>query len=298
MPVVVVFSVAVGSGLVVGLLARRWPRLDIAAPKVDVASPVVREQVRKHPGLRSLLRREIDPATATGLVLTVTTAILLVGVVAVGLLLLMVHSDSGLARWDLSFARWGGDNATTTSTRLLRDISLFGGTLGVVSCSVVVGLLEYRRRPNRAIPWLILLTVGGQFALVNVIKVIVNRDRPNIRQLTGFSSQSFPSGHAAAAAAAFAMLALLLGRGRPRSVRNALAGVAVGLAVLVAGSRVMLGVHWFTDVLAGVAVGWAWLAACSVAFGGRLLHFGQPVEAAAKVAATPAADTSGERSPS
>jgi membrane-associated phospholipid phosphatase len=285
-PVVVVFAAAAVSGLVVGVLARRWPRLDVVAPKVDTASPVVRQQVRKHPGLRSLLRREIDPAAATGLVLTVTTAILLAGVIAVGLLLLMVHSDSGLARWDLSFARWGGDNATPTSTRLLRDISLFGGTIGVLSCSIVIGIIEYRRRPNHAIPWLILLTVGGQFALVNVIKVVVNRDRPNIRQLTGFSSQSFPSGHAAAAAATFAMLALLLGRGRPRGVRNALAGGAVALAVLVAGSRVMLGVHWFTDVLAGMAVGWAWLAACSIAFGGRLLRFGQPVEAVARVAET------------
>ena len=42
----------------------------------------------------------------------------------------------------------------------------------------------------------------------------------------------------------------------------------------VAGTRVLLGVHWLTDVLAGLAVGWAWFALWSIAFGGRLLEFG------------------------
>ena len=112
----------------------------------------------------------------------------------------------------------------------------------------------------------------------------MSRDRPAISQLTGFSGSSFPSGHAAAAAATFAVIALLVGRGRRRAVRNAIAGVAAALAVLVAGSRVMLGVHWFTDVLAGIALGWAWLAVCSIAFGGRLLDFGAPVAAATAVA--------------
>ena len=78
------------------------------------------------------------------------------------------------------------------------------------------------------------------------MKALVSRDRPAISQLTGFSGSSFPSGHAAAAAATFAIIAPLMGWGRRRGVRNAIAGAAAGVAVLVAGSRVMLGVHWFT----------------------------------------------------
>jgi undecaprenyl-diphosphatase len=229
------------SGLLTGLVVWRWPNHDPAAPRLTADSAVLR--------------------VAAVVVLTA----------AAGLLLLMIRTKTGVARYDLPFARWGATHATPGSTTVLRRLSDLGGTVGVVSLAVIVGIVEFRRLPNRAIPVLLAVTVLGQFAVVNVIKVIVDRARPAIDQLTGFSSSSFPSGHSASAAATFAVIALLLGRRRGRRARAAIAGGAVALAVTVAGTRVLLGVHWLTDVLAGLAIGWAWFALCSISFGGRLM---------------------------
>jgi undecaprenyl-diphosphatase len=77
--------------------------------------------------------------------------------------------------------------------------------------------------------------------------------------------------------------ATVLGRRRSPRVKALLAGAAAAIAVAVATSRVLLGVHWFTDVLAGLALGWAWFAVSSIAFGGRVLEFGRPVAVAERI---------------
>ena len=66
------------------------------------------------------------------------------------------------------------------------------------------------------------------------------------------------------------------------------------IAVAVAASRVALGVHWTTDVIAGLLLGWSWFALCAIAFGGRVLHFGEPVEVVEAEAAKPKKAVKGE----
>jgi len=169
----------------------------------------------------------------------------------------------------------------------LRALTYVGSTVVVLPLVAVMGVVEARRVANRAIVWFLLLVEGGQLLLVNLIKVVVDRARPDINPLAEFSAASFPSGHTATAAASFAALALLMGRRRSPIARVGLAAAAAGLTALVASTRVLLGVHWTTDVLAGASLGWGWAALCSIAFGGRLLRFGAPAEE------TVAAETSG-----
>ena len=275
--VAVLVALAAASGCAVAYGARRWPVPGVAE---DIARTIGR-QVRRG-RLARFVRGRLDPAAATGLALTLASSLFVVGGAAVGILLVIVRAHTGEVSVDRSLAVWGAAHATGLSTGVLRAVTLLGATIAVVTVTVVVGVWEYRRVPHRAIPVFLALNVIGQNLISNLIKLGVHRVRPTIDPLTLTSGSSFPSGHATAAAACYAGLALIAGRRRSPGARSILAGAAAGIAVAVATSRVLLGVHWLTDVLAGLALGWSWFALCSIAFGGRILRFGQPVESATR----------------
>ncbi len=279
---ILLFVVGAGAAVAgaVALLARRWPAIE--APRVSGGK--LAEEVVQHPKLADHLRRHFNPKTETGIALTIATAVVGAAAVGIGIVVAMIRTKSGLSSFDLRFARFGAEHATTSSTDVMRNISQLGGTTGVVVIALIATVVEFVRQRSRSILLFMTLAVGGQFALSNGIKYLVERARPDLSRLTGFAGSSFPSGHSTAAAATLAAVALLVTRHRSRRVKIAGASIAAGAAVLVAMTRVFLGVHWFTDVIAGLLLGWGWFALCSIAFGGRLLTFGQPVEAAEHIA--------------
>ena len=290
----IVAGVVVGLGVLAGAAAAatswRWSRTDPTDPHLERGT--VRRFLREHPLVKRLVRRHHPaPSAATAEALGVAAAIVVVGTALAGAILLMIKTRSGVARADTPFAEWAADNATQASTDVMRAISNFGGTMYVVLAAVAVTAFELVRDRRWTIPAFVVTTVGGQFLLSNGIKWIVDRARPTISPLTGFAGTSFPSGHAVAAAATWACVAFLVGRRRHRHARAVLLGSAVAIAVAVAATRVALGVHWTTDVIAGLFVGWSWFALCSIAFGGRVLHFGEPVEVAESEAGAPLSPT-------
>jgi membrane-associated phospholipid phosphatase len=108
--------------------------------------------------------------------------------------------------------------------------------------------------------------IVGDIFLTTTLKELVARSRPGIDQVAAAGhGRSFPRGHSSSAAASYAALALIAGRRRPGEAKAVLAGIAVGIAAAVAASRVLLDVHWVSDVCAGLAVGWGWFAICAIA---------------------------------
>jgi membrane-associated phospholipid phosphatase len=251
---------------------------------VHATARVVQRELSAHRRVAAFLRQRMNPAEVTGLLLTIALGLLVI----VGVLAFQIREQSWVTDLDADVASWAAEHATAASTDVLRTFTDVGGTMGVSVVAIVVVVVEIPRGRGRmaGLVLFLLVTIGGNSLLTTSIKEVVERERPDVERLAGFSGFSFPSGHSSAAAAGFAACALCLGLGRSLTVRRWLAAIATALAFMVAASRVLLGVHWTSDVIAGLSFGGAWFALCAIAFGGRLLRFGAPVEIATRVDAS------------
>jgi undecaprenyl-diphosphatase len=237
----------------------------------------VRRRLARHPRLRRFLRQRLDRRTAGGLVLTVSLLVTLAVALIVGAVLDMIGGSFGFASLDGDIAHWGVGNADPTGVEILTVITYLGDTLVVVAALLVTGVIDFLRHRRGEVFAFLAAVIIGEKLIVNGLKGIIGRGRPDVLQLIGWDGPSFPSGHAAAATAAWPAIALVLGRGCGRPIRALLAAGAALIAIAVAASRALLGVHWFTDIVAGVAIGYGWFLVCAVVFGGRVQHLGDPL---------------------
>jgi undecaprenyl-diphosphatase len=281
MPVLLLLLIAVASGLAAAFLTRRYPQRAVAPPVVEVAMEAGRH-AGGPAGRRALRAARLDPEKATGLALTLALLAILGGGVVLAVLAVVVRSTNVLAGVDGSAAAWGDRHASAWSHDGLTLVTDLGETWTVVVVAVAVALAEIARTRSRWVVAFLLAVLLGDKLLTEAIKQLVDRARPALEPVAATLGPSFPSGHTSTAAAAWAAFALVAGRWWGRRAWPALAGVAVGIAVGVAASRVLLDVHWLTDVLGGLALGWAWFAVCAIAFGGRVLHFGAAAQAAGR----------------
>jgi undecaprenyl-diphosphatase len=275
--ILLLLIVSAAVGVAGGVAVRAWPQSDPAR----TATAAVEGQLIRWRTLRRFIRSRLDPATATGLALSVALLAVVVAGVGIGVVVYMIRTNSGVVHIDQTIERWAAARTGPGSFRLLQTLTALGSTPVIIVVSLAGASFGWWRRRDISIPLFFTLVVAGQLAASNLIKFAVERVRPDLGPMGPLGTPSFPSGHSTAAAATYAALALVIGRDRSPRARAVLAGIAVGIAVAVAGSRVLLGVHWFSDVVAGLALGWTWFAVVAVSFGGRVLWFGAPAAAAA-----------------
>lgn len=202
----------------------------------------------------------IDPGHAV-----IAAALCWAGFAVVALLVMNGHGASldsaGLRAWR-SGAELGAPGPAWL-TEQIRDITALGGvTLRNLIAIGAISALLFLRLKREAL--LLAATIMGGWAAGSLLKLLVGRPRPDIvPHLMEVTGHSFPSGHSFNAAVVFIALGLAFAAlSRRRAVRWTIIGSAVALSLLIALSRVLLGVHYPSDVLAGWlgGAGWAFLA--------------------------------------
>ena len=147
--------------------------------------------------------------------------------------------------------------------QVARDLTAFGGAVGLgLITGIVAGYLYLQRRYG--LLGFVLLSVFSGTGLALVLKEIFQRPRPQIvPHLTDITTASFPSGHSMLSSVVYLTLAALLARVVPdRRTKVYFLLVAPFLVLLIGSSRVYLGVHYPTDVLAGWCLGSVWALLC------------------------------------
>ena len=147
----------------------------------------------------------------------------------------------------------------------VRDITALG-SIAVIGLLSLAALGFAAFQGNLRLTLLVLGATLGGFLLNSVLKDLVDRPRPSLPHVQGMSSRSFPSGHAMVSAAIYLSLAAVLAtREKRRIVKAYLLGLGALLTVLVGLSRVYLGFHYPSDVLAGWLAGLVWAVFCALA---------------------------------
>ncbi|WP_427913006.1 phosphatase PAP2 family protein [Ramlibacter sp. MMS24-I3-19] len=204
---------------------------------------------------RPLPLPHLRPAVA---VAWMVALVLLFGMLAADLVL---HGP--ITRLDAPISAWFGNHLRPSTTQLMLAVSAMHQTVAIciVAALLAIGLLSARQR--HWVP-LLLAAVPGGLVLNAVVKLGFERARPAFdHPLVHLTTYSFPSGHAAGATVWWGfVLALWCTRERSAAARTAGAIVAVALVGITALSRVYLGAHYPSDVLAGIVEGTFWLLAC------------------------------------
>jgi cation-transporting P-type ATPase E len=191
-------------------------------------------------------------------------AVLVASVVAFGHVVEDYLTHDPLVDWDVRFASWLHVHSSSDLVTVFKFITWAGNSVVLLFVVCAVGAILVRRaRPQDAT--VLVLAFGGAAVLNSLLKLLFHRPRPELA-FVHLETYSFPSGHAAVATATFTALAFVIGQhARPRQAL-AVGAAAMALILLVGFSRLYLGVHYLSDVLAGTSFGLAWASLCLIAY--------------------------------
>lgn len=148
-----------------------------------------------------------------------------------------------------------------------QDITALGG-VPLIVLATILGMLWVAGHRDKAGAYFLLAVVIGGTILMIVLKEVFERDRPDVAaSYLDVTSYSYPSGHSMLSAFYPAVAIVFLRQEEVPRLHRLYLYVAIGLSLLIGISRVILGAHYPTDVLAGWAVGFGWVGICRATLG-------------------------------
>jgi undecaprenyl-diphosphatase len=168
--------------------------------------------------------------------------------------------------FDDAVLTWFGAHRLPSLDAIMVDVTALGTGTVVVMIVTVAALFLWLTRHHYSAILLVVATVGS-IILNNLLKMGFERPRPDIVSWVGNAHfYSFPSGHAMSATVAYVTVAYLAGRLlATHTARVAVIATALLIILLICVSRLYLGVHYPSDVIAGVTIGLAWAGFCMAA---------------------------------
>ena len=169
---------------------------------------------------------------------------------------------------DTRFANWLHEHATPGWTTFFENVTVLGNLPTLIVVVAVASAVLWRLRLIPELELLLLAAIGAEVITVG-LKLGFQRQRPFFADpLAHESTFSFPSGHASVSLAVYGTLGFIVARHlRDRRAQFLALGAAGALILLIGFSRLYLGVHFLSDVIAGFSLGIAWVSLCIV-----LLH--------------------------
>jgi len=226
-----------------------------------LANPRVAAFRRRYAKQIAFLQARLSPEGYLGLHLTLGALVLIGSAWLFGGIAEDVLHNEPLTIVDVRVSEWLHAHRVAPLTTVMLIGTDLGGTVFVTIATVLVSLFLLWRRCRYELLTLLLAVPAG--ALLNVLlKSAFHRHRPSFNDpVVSFTGYSFPSGHTMAATVLYGAIALLVIRNIRGRRWRVLTILTAGLVILLVGfSRVYLGAHYLSDVLAAMIEGFAWLA--------------------------------------
>ena len=208
--------------------------------------------------------RAVSPDNPRSVLIVLFAAMVFTGLIALLNLGLRAASGNAVSNMDVSISSLMRESRNAPADEIMTIITMMGDTVVMTALALaILGWLVWHKAYRAA--WAAGIAIVAAKLFEIAVKYGIQRARPMELPYSGASAFSFPSGHATMAAVIFGILAVLVSHSMGRWGRAMVYAICAVLVVAIAYSRVYLGAHWFSDVLAGLLFGVVMMAAFGVA---------------------------------